>query len=191
MRRRRLLIVILPLAVVAAVLGLCDKPRPLFEVVGDQSLDADRRLVSFRPRTGWAGVYCQIDRYQVRVRGRWTQPQEAFAGEVFVVPAGADACRLSVRELQVLLAQRAVQLFDTYGVAKRVPALSLWVARHLSDKLPPVRHFTVEVSLPRRAHNEVTGANAGGPHSLAPPTSRAARIAQFWRSAHTLLYEHA
>ena len=193
MRRRKVLIVTLLLlvGVMAVVLGVHSR-SPLFVVVAEQSLDANHRLVSIRTRTGWLGRCYSSDRFQARLRGRWTEPQEIFQGCVCVVPTEADACRFFVQEYRGSRSQRAEQLMDRCGVAERAPRLYRWVIRHLSDKMPPVRHFTVEMSLPKRAHNKSVQATAAACfrflafvvfiYPSCRPQSLSAAVPDLWRS---------
>jgi hypothetical protein len=178
MRRRKLLIASLFLAAGAgaAVLGLHVRSPGAVEVTRDQSLDADRRLITFR-----AEIQCPsyalllLERYQARLEGRWIEPQKLWE-EVCVVPTGADACRLLGREQPWSSSEKARLLFERCGLAKLVPTLCGWVVCHLPDKRPPLRDITLTIRLPRRAHNfslHWTGSSRFSLVSMATPLAAA------------------
>ena len=150
MRRPKALAGILLVAagVGAAVVVLRSGPSGMVEVIRDQSLDADSRIVTIRLKND----SCRVDRFQVRFRNQWTEPRDVFGlGKEMacVVPAGAEACRLMLREEQSSPFERANRLFDKWGLARRMPVLCDWVASRLSHRRPAARDVTVEMGLSR------------------------------------------
>jgi hypothetical protein len=161
MRRRKLLTVTLLLAVGVgpALLTLPWRSSVLFDVISDDDFSGGRRLVIFFPRSRPATFF--TDRYQARVSGHWTDPQTTLGGMArgfgkapCLVPIEADACRLFVEESPLSPSERLYSVLDRCGIAVRAPTLCAWVVRHVPDKRPPVRHITVEITLPRKVHNQ-------------------------------------
>jgi hypothetical protein len=182
MRRRKLLVVALlvPAVVGAAAVGLHFSSSAVsVEVIRDESLDADRRLVTFKVRKPEETFYlCFLsDQYQARLRSGWVQPERGFVGVLgldCVMPARAEACRLFLRAQRWSPSERARLLLERRGFAKRVPTLCDWVVCRLPDKRPPVRDVTVQISLPRRAHNEALHWTGGSRFSLLPTATSVA-----------------
>ena len=158
MRRRKLLIVtlLLALGVGAALVTLRCRSSAVFDVISDDELSMGRRFVGFFPRSRPAAFF--TDRYQARVRGRWTEPQttlggdaRAFGGAPCLIPIEADACRLFVEERLLSPSEELSLVLEKCGIAARAPTLCDWVIRHVPRNRPPARHITVEITLPRRA----------------------------------------
>ena len=157
MRRHKVLAGLLLVAagVGAAVLGLRSGSSRLVEVIRDQSVDADSRIVTVRLKSN----SFRINHFQARLRNQWTEPRDVFgpglASEVVcVVPAGSDECRLMLREEGASLFERASLLFDECGLERHMPVLCNWVLSRLSHRRPPARDLTVEIALPGAAHNQ-------------------------------------
>jgi hypothetical protein len=149
MRGRKMLAGILLIAagVGAAILVLRSAPPRLVEVIRDQSLDADSRIVTIRLKSD----SCSINHFQARLRNQWTEPRDVFGvgrEVVCVVPAGADACRLILRQEGSSLFERASLLLDKCGLQNRMPLLCMWVLSRLSHRRPPARDLAVEITLP-------------------------------------------
>jgi hypothetical protein len=157
MRSRKMLVglLLVTAGVGAAVLILRPGPSRLVEVIRDQSLDADNRMLTIRLKNPPG----RVNRYQARLKKQWAEPQDVFGpgleGEVVcVVPAGADACRLFLRVEGSSLSQRAYEFFAKSGLARRMSVQCFWVASHLSHKRPAARDLTVEIALPGAAHHK-------------------------------------
>ena len=167
MRGRKLLMLALVVvaAVSAAMLGLCSS-SPVVQVISDQDLDADRRVVLFHTTCGF------IDRYQARLKGQWMEVQQCLRGQACIVPIGAEACRLFVEEHRLPPWARMYLVLDKSGLAARAPALCDWILRHVPGKESVDRHIIVEITLPRRAHNYPAGGNAGSALQFATERQR-------------------
>jgi hypothetical protein len=173
MRRRRLLIVTLVLAaaVGSAALGLHSRSRGSVEIIRDQSLGADRRAVTFGLRHSDEGYGSFLsNRYQARLGGHWTEPRTGGLvgnGVVCDIPAGADACRLLLKEFGWSRSHRAYLFLERFGLPRRLPAFCEWVVTRFPDK-PVLRDVTVEISLPRRANNDLLRWTASSRSSSVP-----------------------
>jgi hypothetical protein len=158
MRSRKMLVglLLVTAGVGAAVLVLRSGPSRLVEVIRDQSLDADNRMLTIRLKSPSS---CRVNRFQARLRKQWTEPRDVFGPGfenevVCVVPAGADACRLMLRVDGSSMFERASEFFYNCGLARRMPVLCDWVVSHLSHKRSAAKDLTIEIALPGAAPNK-------------------------------------
>ena len=155
--KRFLLLLLFALAAGAAALGLRSSASGPVQVLRDHFLDSDhpdRRMVTLR-LGNWSTECRQLRGHvEARVRGHWTGPWELFGGVVCVIPAEADACRLSVQVQRRSASERANMFFERCRLANCAPKLCYWIASRLPAKCSPAKDVTVEVDLPRRPHND-------------------------------------
>jgi hypothetical protein len=154
--KRFIVLLLFALAAGAAAFGLHSRAAGPVQVVRDQFLDSDhpdRRMVTLRLGNWTASCDPLRNHVEARVRGHWTGPWELFGGEICVIPAEADACRLLVQVQRRSPCEWASNLFERSGLANRLPKLYDWVACHLPAKRPPAREVTVEIDLSGGAHN--------------------------------------
>jgi hypothetical protein len=165
----------------AAVLGLRSRGG-LTKIVKDQRFGAEERRVALEPNGYIPMRFPQGKgkRLMVQLRNQWTQCGDVFfpVNEetlctrnefVCIVPVQAERCRFAVEaEFGSPLDHVTALLYDC-GVSKHLPTFYTWFIWRLPYHVPrflsarPQRVITIEIDLPRMAHNPASTADSGIP----------------------------
>jgi hypothetical protein len=163
---------------VAVVLGLRSRGG-LVEIVKDLRYDGERRMVILRLTHYTPIRFPASNRVMVRLRNQWIECEEVFHGRseqfcgtpevVCIVPVQAERCRFVVEAEPHSVRDRVAGLLYDCGVMKHQPDFYDWFCWRLPHRLPsrfsylPPRAITIEVDLPRMAHNPGSTVDGGIP----------------------------
>ena len=118
---------------------------------------------------------------ELRAGSGWSKPEELWGGDEwvrFIVPPNGAICRVNLVYTRLPLILAASNLLG--AEMQRFPTAMSWVMDHSKGPWRQ-KNVRVKLRLPAESHNEITGANAGGPPLLPMRTRWAARIALFSR----------
>jgi hypothetical protein len=164
----------------AAAFGRHFRARTV-EIIRDQSFGVGHRAITFGVCSNVEFGSFLSNEYQVRLGWRWTESRKGALignGVVCDIPAGANACRLLLKQLRSSRSDRVYQFFERCGLTKLLPRLCRWVVRSFPYQRP-LTDVTVEVSLPKRGHNDSLHWTGSSQSSLVPTgTSLAAAPGQ-------------